>query len=107
MMSPLFLMLLPAIGLIPRLWMERRARLLVLQYPDAEQTSVYQPLRSVWAGGKRREMDLRIAEMRANGWTFLRAVEASPWRTFREWGGGLTLQFIRVPHTDSEATIPA
>ena len=41
-----------------------------------------------------REMDAKIAEMRSSGWTFLRAHEASPWRTIRSWGGGVTLQFL-------------
>ena len=82
--------------LIPRFRMERRARALLAQHPGAERTSVSLPFRSTWASGKRREMDAKIAEMRADGWTFLRAVEASPLRTIPTWGGSLTLQFIRV-----------
>lgn len=83
--------------LVPRIRMERRARAILAQHPGAEQTSVYLPLRSTWARGSRREVEAKIAEMRACGWTFLRAMEASPLRTIRSWGGGLTLQFIRVP----------
>jgi len=87
--------------IVPRIRMERRARTLLAQHPGAEQTSVYLPLRSAFARGKRREMDAKITEMQAGGWTFLRAVEASPLRTIRSWGGGLTLQFIRVPSVRS------
>ena len=58
--------------LIPRVRMERRARALLAQHPSAEQTSVYLPFGSAWAGGKRREMEAKIAEMQASGWTFLR-----------------------------------
>jgi len=83
--------------LVPRIRMERRARTLLAQHPGAEQTSVYLPFHSTFASGKRREMDAKIAEMRDSGWAFLRAVETSPLRTIRSWGGGLTLQFIRVP----------
>lgn len=82
--------------LLPRLRMERRARELLARHPGAEQTSVYLELRSTWAWNKQREVDARIAEMQPQGWTFLRAKEASPLRTICAWGGGLTLHFIRV-----------
>ena len=86
-----------AFAVIPaRLRMERRARSLVAQHPGAEQTSVYLQLHSTRAPSKQREIDARVAEMRARGWTFLRAAEASPLRTIRSWGGGLTLHFIRI-----------
>lgn len=84
------------IALPQRVRMERRAQELLAQHPQAERTSVYLTFRSRWATGKRREMDAKIAEMQSSGWTFLRAHEASPWRTIRSWGGGVTLQFIRV-----------
>jgi hypothetical protein len=96
-----------AIMLPRRIRMERRARALLAQYPDAERFSVYLKFRSGWYRGKGREMDARIAEMAADGWTFLRATEASPLRTMRSWGGGLDLQFIRAhpdePHTTHAA----
>ncbi len=79
-----------------RIRMERRARALLAQHPDAERSSVYFEFRSRWYRGKGREMDAKIAEMARNGWTFLRATEASPLRTIRSWGGGLTLHFIRT-----------
>jgi hypothetical protein len=94
-------MLLPAlfvvclVVLVPRIRMERRAHVLLARFPDAERTSVYLPLRSGWAGGKRKEMEAKISEMNDAGWTFLRATEASPWRTLCSWGGGLNLHFIR------------
>ena len=81
---------------IPRFRMERRARALLAQHPGAEQTSVYLELHSTFAGSKQREIDAKIAEMQPQGWTFLRAMEASPLRTMRSWGGGLTLHFIRT-----------
>jgi hypothetical protein len=84
--------------IVPRFRMERRARALLAQYPDAEQTSVYLELHSTFAGGKQREIDARIAEMQPQGWTFLRAMEASPLRTICSWGGGLTLHFIRTKY---------
>jgi hypothetical protein len=80
---------------VPRFRMERRARALLAEHPDAERTSVYLELHSTFAGGKQREIDAKIAEMQPQGWTFLRAMEASPFRTMFSWGGGLTLHFIR------------
>ena len=81
--------------LIPRFRMERRARALLAESPEAERTSVYLELHSTFAAGKQREIDAKIAELEPQGWTFLRAMEASPLRTMRSWGGGLTLHFIR------------
>jgi hypothetical protein len=49
-------------------------------------------------------MDAKIAEMASSGWTFLRAAEASPLRTIRSWGGGLTLHFIRTNDSDTRHT---
>jgi len=72
------------------------AREILAQYPGAEQTSVYLELHSTFPGDKQREIDAKIAEMQPQGWTFLRAMEASPLRTLRSWGGGLTLHFIRT-----------
>jgi hypothetical protein len=88
--------------LIPRRRMEQRARALLAQHPNAELTSIYLAFRSGWTG-KRAEMDAKIAEMARGGWTFLRASEASPLRTIRSWGGGLTLHFIRVHSTELQA----
>ena len=82
--------------IVPRFRMERRARALLARHPGAEQTSVYLELHSTFSGGKQREIDAKIAEMQPQGWTFLRAMEASPLRTMFSWGGGLTLHFIRT-----------
>ncbi len=79
-----------------RFLMERRARSLLALHPAAEQTSVYLKLHSTWPRNKQREIDTKIAEMKARGWTFLRAKEANPLRTIRSWGGGLMLCFIRT-----------
>ena len=91
---PAFLLI--TLGVIPRIRMERRARALLAEHPGAEHTSVYLELHSTFAGDKQREIDAKIAEMQPQGWTFLRAMEASPLRTLRSWGGGLTLHFIRT-----------
>jgi len=79
-----------------RVQMRRHARALLAQHPHAERTSVYLAFHSGWWTGKQREMDAKIAEMASAGWIFLRAGEASPLRTIRSWGGGLTLHFIRT-----------
>ena len=81
---------------VPRFRMERRARALLAEHPGAEQTSFYLELHSTFAGGKQRAIDAKIAEMQPQGWIFLRAMEASPFRTIFSWGGGLTLHFIRT-----------
>jgi hypothetical protein len=88
--------LLFVFAVVPRFRMERRARALLAQHPEAGQTSVYLELHSTFAWDKQREIDAKIAEMQPQGWTFLRAMEASPLRTMRSWGGGLTLHFIRT-----------
>jgi hypothetical protein len=86
-----------AVVILPRrIRMERHARELLAQHPGAEQTSVYLELHSTFPGAKQREIDTRIAEMQPQGWTFLRAAEASPLRTLRSWGGGVMLHFIRT-----------
>ena len=86
--------------------MERRARGILAQHPGAERISVYLAFRSGWWSGKGKEMDAKVAEMARAGWTFLRATEASPPRTIRSWGGGVTLHFIRV-HAAGLQTIHA
>jgi hypothetical protein len=90
--------------LAPRLRMERRARALLAQNPNAEQTSVFLKLHSTFAWNKQREVDAKIAEMQPQGWTFLRLTAASPLRTIRPWGGGVTLQFIRGCSESQNAT---
>lgn len=90
-----------------RFRMERRARSLLAQHPNAEQTSVYLEFRSGWYRGKEQEMDAKIAEMAKHGWVFLRASEASPLRTIRSWGGGLHMHFIRVDPDALQTTYAA
>jgi hypothetical protein len=82
--------------LFPRVQMEREARALLKQHPGAEQTSVYLSLHSILPSKKKQEIDAKITEMQAQGWTFLRAMEANPLRTICSLGGGLTLHFIRT-----------
>ena len=99
---PFLLCAIPAILLfvfavvVPRFRMEGRARALLAQHPAAEQISVYLKLHSTFAWDKQREINVKIAEMQPQGWTFLRAMEANPLRTMLSWGGGLTLHFIRT-----------
>jgi hypothetical protein len=82
--------------IVPHLRTERRARALLAAHPEAEQTSVDLKLHSMFAPGKQREIDAKVAEMQSQGWTFLRAMAAGPVRFFRSRGGGLTLYFIRT-----------
>ncbi|MCC7376743.1 MAG: hypothetical protein IT581_18935 [Verrucomicrobiales bacterium] len=87
-------LVLTTIFVLPeRIRMERRSQQLLRAHPGAGRKSVYLSFPTVM--GKRAAMDAKIAEVEADGWTFLRATEANPWRTLRSWGGGLTLQFIR------------
>jgi hypothetical protein len=76
--------------------MERRAKALLAEHPQAERMSVYVTFSSTFANDKEREMEAKIAEMKELGWTFLRATEASPLRTLRSWGGGVNLRLIRI-----------
>ncbi len=75
--------------------MERRARDLLAQHPDAEQTSVYLQFRSVRWSEKKKDHNAMVAEMAAKGWTFLRAIEAPLRTTSITWAGGVTMHFIR------------
>jgi hypothetical protein len=81
--------------LIPRVRMARKAREILAQYPDAERTSVYIQYQSVTWKHKREVLEAKIAEMKADGWTFLRGTEA-PWGTPITWAGGETLHFVRT-----------
>ena len=98
MFSPLAILLLGlAIIILPRrLRMERRARDILAQHPDAEQTSVYLQFHSIKWSEKRKSHEAMVADMAAKGWTFLRASEASLKRTSVTWAGGVTLHFIRL-----------
>lgn len=88
------LVIVAVLVLPERLRLERRARQLLRAFPHAERKSVFLSFPSVM--GRRAVMGARIAEVETDGWTLLRATEASPWRTLRSWGGGLTLHFIRA-----------
>jgi hypothetical protein len=87
------LVIVAVLVLPERLRLERPARQLLRAFPHAERKSVLLSFPSVM--GRRAVMGARIAEVETDGWNFLRATEASPWRTLRSWGGGLTLHFIR------------
>ncbi len=81
---------------IQRFRMEQQALAILRQYPGAEQTSVYLQLYSPFPWDKRREMDIKFAEMQQQGWTFLRASSASFFRAMLSWGVAMTLQFVRT-----------
>ena len=91
------------IAVLPsRLRAERRARELLAQHPAAERTCIYVAFASAWSNAKRQQIDDQIKDMRRRGWTFLRASEANPLRTFCSWGGGVNLHFIRVHDQKTE-----
>ena len=94
--SVLSLAIVAGVVLRRRIPIERRARALLAQFPDAERTSVYLAFHSCWPSIKQQEMNAKIAEMTRAGWTFLRGREANPVKTIRSWGGGVMLQFIRA-----------
>ena len=56
-----------------RIRMERRARELLAQHPEAKQTSVDLQFYSPFPWDTQREMDTKKTEMEQQGWTFLRA----------------------------------
>ena len=98
MFAPLAVLLLAmAVIVLPRrVRMERRARKLLAEHPGAEQTALYLQFRSARWSAKQTAHDAMVAEMAAKGWTFLRASEASPFRTLATWGGGVNMYFIRI-----------
>jgi hypothetical protein len=92
---PIVLVLLIPFVVIPRIWMERRAKALLAQMPQHELKTLYLPFASGWRRGKEKEMKARIAEEEKDGSTFLKASGANPLRTILTWGGGVNLHFIR------------
>ena len=98
MFAPIAILLLAlAVAILPRrIRMERHARELLAQHPDAEQTSVYLQFRSVRWSEKKKDHDAMVAEMAAKGWTFLKASEAALRTTSVTWAGGVTMHFIRL-----------
>lgn len=90
-------LLVPAAVILPRrIRMERRARELLAGHPGAEQTSVYLQFHSAKWSEKRKAHETMVADMAGQGWTFLRASEASPLRTAFTWAGGVNMHFIRI-----------
>ncbi len=81
---------------IPRRRMNRRAEAILGQMPDREEKTVYLRFDSAWPSAKQNAMKSRIAEVEAEGWTYLKAGEAAVSRIFRSWGGGLDLHFVRA-----------
>ena len=98
MFAPLAVLLLTlAVIILPRrLRIERRAREILAQHPDAEQTSLYLQFHSVKWSEKRKAHEAMVADMAAKGWTFLRASEAPLRTTSITWAGGVTMHFIRL-----------
>ncbi len=73
---------------------ELNRRLLMERYPDASQQSVILPLQSSFQGGKQREIDDYIKQMRQRGWEFLDMGAVSPFVSLRHWGGAVRLDFL-------------
>jgi len=85
-----------AIVILPRrIRMEQRARKLLAEHPDAEQTTVYLQFHSVKWSEKRKAHEAMVADMATKGWTFLRASEASLLKTSFSWAGGVNMHFIK------------
>jgi hypothetical protein len=90
------LFLVPLAVMLPeRLRMAQRAKALLAQMPQHEQRTVYLAFASVWPSRKQKEINAKIHEEAKDGWTYLKANEASPLKTIRTWGGGVNLYFIR------------
>ena len=80
---------------VPRIRMEKRARQMLNEHLDAEQTSKYLSFKSTFEPGKSQELEQLISLMAEDDWVYLRSREASPFRTIASWGGGLHVDFIR------------
>ena len=92
--------------------MERRARQLLSEHPDAERSSQYMRFESTFEHGKLRELDVLISAMNKEGWTYVRIRGASPLLTLRSWGGGVHVDFIQAPsgatktlHTNPDSAV--
>jgi len=66
---------------------KRHVRALLAQHPGAEQTSVFLPSHPTIPRRRVREVFTKIAEMKPQGWTYLRGIRSQ---------GGMTLLFIRT-----------
>ena len=85
-----------AIVIFPRrIRMEQRARKLLAEHPDAEQTTVYLQFHSAKWSEKQKAHEAMVADMAAKGWTFLRASEANLLKTSFTWAGGVNMHFIK------------
>lgn len=94
--SPVLILAGVVAFLLPRrLRMERRARQLLAEYPEAEQTTVYLQFHSISWKEKQKAHDTLVAEMASKGWTFLKGSEANLLRTSMTWAGGVNMHFIR------------
>jgi hypothetical protein len=75
---------------------ELRGRLLLERYPEAPRHSIILPLRTSFRGGKQREIDACIEQMRQRGLVLLDLGAVSPFISLRHWGGAVRLDFLEV-----------
>lgn len=81
--------------LAPRFRMERTGAATLADHPDAERKSVRIVFTSLWAAEKEREVDQQIADMAAEGWTFVRLREDNPLRALTTIHGSARIDFVR------------
>lgn len=75
---------------------ELRRQLLSKRYPAAFRHSIVLPLQSSFRGGKQREIDDYIEQMRKRGWVFLDLGSVSPLISLQNWGGAVRIEFLEV-----------
>lgn len=81
--------------MVPRRRMQERAKQILREMPHHEEQEIYLRFTSPWPSAKKRAFEAKIAEIEADGWTYLKANEAGFLRTIRSIGGGLNLHFVR------------
>lgn len=78
---------------------ELRAARLIADNPESERIEEVIALQASWASAKQDEVDRHIQSMQAQGWTYLKMSEVSPWISMQSWGGAVRLHFLRKPMT--------
>src|SRR4051812_43388543 len=80
---------------LPRMRMERHAKLLLAAMPERDTKAVYLSFPSPWPWRKRALFDSKKEEVESSGWTFLKASKVTFMKSIASVGGGVTLHFIR------------
>lgn len=92
---PITFLLILWLALLPRIYLRRRARELLRDHPDAEQTQILMAYESLFKTRRRAQLNSRIAQMETEGWVLADKVE----RKLRgDWApkGEVSLSFIRI-----------